>query len=794
MCAQGYIKARTVCGASWLLMCHAVCSGEVPLPAPLQASHSTMETMLYLDLRVNGMSAGHVVPVKQIGDALHVRVGDLQAAGVVTTALPDPGAQWLSLTATAGVEHRYDQNSLLLDITVPPHWLTGQHLEAARSDALRAISSTGLALNYAAHLADGDDRARLGSLWSEWRWFGGGGVLTHSGLHRYVDERDVLGLGGRRHSGYMRFDTSWTYSDEDQLQSWTVGDLVTSAHGWNVPVRIAGIKLSSDFRLRPDLITYPLPEFSGQATMPSTLDLFINGQRVRTEQLRPGPYTITSVPMVTGAGEATLVTTDMLGRQVSTTMPFYASSELLRAGLTDYAVSFGALRRDYGIENFSYGRFAASGSLRHGVTNAVTLEAHGELASMRSGSFGLFGLGTTMSIGTLGTVNGSVSSSVNTDMRGWQYTFGYRYANRGVNFAYQGARSTKHFYSLGTIDLGQQTAQANSDIVTAGISSARMGSLSIGYVRAQPLHEVAARFLTASYVRQLPGGLNLRIGASRDLEHKEDTISAQLLASFGHRGNLTVGAQQGEGASEYFRFSRSVPSEGGLGWNVGHVDAAQTRSRSDASLAWSGRYARAEAGVATNGEQSVQWADLRGSLLVAGNEVFAARQVSDAFVVVSTDGIGDVPVRYENQLIGRTNHRGRLLVPSVTSHYAGRFSIDPTDLPLDISVADTEQRLAVRRRSGALLKFDIRRTRSALIKLIDSQGAEIPVGSVAVVQGSNQARTVGYDGLVYFEDLETALTVRVEQPDGRVCSVAASLPESLTTVTHVGPLVCEAVP
>lgn len=73
-----------------------------------------------------------------------------------------------------------------------------------------------------------------------------------------------------------------------------------------------------------------------------------------------------------------LVTTDALGRQVSTTLPFYVSSDLLKQGLSDGAVTLGSLRRNYGIENFDYGPAAGSGSYRYGVTDWLTLEGHAE--------------------------------------------------------------------------------------------------------------------------------------------------------------------------------------------------------------------------------------------------------------------------------------------------------------------------------------------------------------------------------------------------------------------------------
>ena len=86
------------------------------------------------------------------------------------------------------------------------------------------------------------------------------------------------------------------------------------------------MQLSRDFAVRPDLVTYPLPQFAGEAAVPSSVDLFINGYKSESALLQPGPYTLTNVPFINGAGEAVVVTTDALGRQVSTTVPFYVTS------------------------------------------------------------------------------------------------------------------------------------------------------------------------------------------------------------------------------------------------------------------------------------------------------------------------------------------------------------------------------------------------------------------------------------------------------------------------------------
>lgn len=792
-------RALRIVSGSWLcayglLVCRVAFAADELPPSTRVLNRAPAELTLYLDLTVNGEPAGKIVPVRQIGEDFLVRIEDLRAAGVAVPEAAHVDASWLSLSHTQGVQHRYDANALLLDVTVPANWFAEQRLSANRQSALHAVSHNGLSLNYSAHVSDAGNGATIGALWTELRAFSGAGVLTHTGVHRYIDESGAWSRNGGRQQGYIRFDTAWSVSNEERLHTWTIGDLITSSQSWGTPVRLAGFKFSRDFRLRPDVITYPLPEFSGQASLPSTLDLYINGQRVRSEQLRPGPYTVSSIPFVSGAGEASLVTTDVLGRQVVMTLPFYASSELLRAGLADYSVSFGAMRREYGIENFSYGRFASAASLRYGLTNALTLEGQVELAPTATSSFGMLGLGAVMNVGMLGTVSGSASRSALDDDRGWQWSFGYRYTNRGMSFSYQGTRSTSDFYSLADIaDSGQRGAMS-SDIVTVGWSSGRFGSTSVSYVRLEASGDAPASYLNVSYSKSLSHALNLRIGLSRDLERNEGMFSAHLFTSFGARGNVAIGTEHGDSSREYIRYARSIPSQGGIGWNVGHMSNADGGTRTDASLAFGGRYAHVEAGIAADDAHKIGWADLRGSLLVIGNDLFAARQVSDAFVVVSTNGIEGIPVRYENQLVGYTNRRGRLLVPWVTSHYPAKFSIDPRQLPPEVVLAEAEQRLAVKRRSGAVLSFALDRTRSALIRLVKPDGTVLPVGGQAQERRSGQTGTVGYDGLVYFENLSPHLEIEVRYPDGGGCRAALELESPLEGFEQLGPVTCEDTP
>lgn len=78
-----------------------------------------------------------------------------------------------------------------------------------------------------------------------------------------------------------------------------------------------------------------------------------------------------------------------------------------------------------------------------------------------------------------------------------------------------------------------------------------------------------------------------------------------------------------------------------------------------------------------------RWADLSGSLVWMDNAVFASNRINDAFVLVSTKGYPQVPIRYENQLMGSTDDNGHLLVPGSRpatrrSSRSSRWTFRPT--------------------------------------------------------------------------------------------------------------------
>jgi len=214
----------------------------------------------------------------------------------------------------------------------------------------------------------------------------------------------------------LRLDSTWSYSDPDTLVTYRAGDTISSGLAWTRPIRLGGFQVQRNFALRPDLVTLPLPNVSGSAAVPSTVDVYVNDVRTISQDVSSGPFRISNVPIFNGDGDARVVVRDASGREVETTLPFIVSSKLLREGLVDYSIEAGFPRLDYGSRSDDYSKKpAGSASMRYGLSDRVTLEAHAEGTT----GFGNAGIGAVYGIENIGLLSAAFSGSWRSGSMNW---------------------------------------------------------------------------------------------------------------------------------------------------------------------------------------------------------------------------------------------------------------------------------------------------------------------------------------------------------------------------------------
>lgn len=209
---------------------------------------------------------------------------------------------------------------------------------------------------------------------------------------------------------------------------------------------------------------------------------------------------------------------------------------------------------------------------------------------------------------------------------------------------------------------------------------------------------------------------------------------------------------------------RGAPYEGGWGWE------GQARDDGDGQLAarWRTRAGELWFGVDRVDDRGGAFAQGNGSLVLMDGQGFASRRIGHAFAVVSTNGVGDVPILYENRVAGRTDGRGYLLLSELRGWHRNRIAIDPDGLPADFDVPAIEQMATPADRSGVRVRFDLTAQRQATVLLHDGSNEAVAAGT-RVRRGDGSEAIVGYDGELWLEQYVAGETLRWTRA-GVVCA------------------------
>ncbi|HBS64211.1 MAG TPA: fimbriae usher protein, partial [Stenotrophomonas sp.] len=442
-------------------------SGDALLPAPTPL---TATQTLYLDVTLNRSPRG-LLPFSLDAGRLMAPASTLRQLGFSVR-----GEAPLPLDALGGVVVRYDAalQTLALDAPLSQLTLPTTLLERAAAPTPVASASPGALLNYDVYASHNQDAGNL-ALTTQWRVFGlGRGVLESTQLLRTYQE----GRSGHWRGESVRLDSHWELDFPDSATTLTVGDFFSGFVDWSRPVRMGGVQIGRNYGLQPYRVLTPTPTFLGEAVVPSSVELYVDGLRQYNGEVPVGPFQLAAQPGISGAGNAQVVITDAYGRMQTVDFAFYGAQQLLAKGLTDWSLGVGRMRREYGIHSFAYDTpVLVSGTWRHGVSNRFTAEAHAEggggVANAGAGGWWLLGPG--------GVFNAAYAGSRVNGREGGQWALGYSWNNRRVNVNAATRRTHGDYRDLGALQ--EALPPDVTDQLTLGLTLGRAGAISASYLR-----------------------------------------------------------------------------------------------------------------------------------------------------------------------------------------------------------------------------------------------------------------------------------------------------------------------
>ncbi|NML86812.1 fimbria/pilus outer membrane usher protein [Polaromonas sp.] len=736
-------------------------------------------TDLYLDLSLNGMLRG-LVPFGLRDGELWASAAVLRQLGFV---LPAGNFDQVRVASLPGVQVQFDAGRQSVAITAPlallklPTTVIGETPATAQA----VSTSPGILLNYDLYGTQGSGNTSSLNAFTEIRAFNGSGVLSNTTLMQ-SSRSESAGVQGHT----ARLDTTWSRSFQDELLTLRVGDTLTAALPWSRATRIGGIQLSRNFALQPYKTTAPLPAFIGSATLPSEVELYVNGMRQYRGQVPAGPFQLNTLPNINSTGQAQVVLTDALGRATTLNFSLYDTHQLLAKGLSDWSVDLGAVRQNYGLSSFDYGRDpVASGTWRYGVSDSFTLETHGEATRGLAAA----GAGGAWQLGGLGLLSGAVAQSSHGAGNGTQFNLGYSWQNQHLNFGLDSTRTRGDYRDVASL-YGSATPTGTGRTLV-GYSTENLGSFGATYLYLRYAGQDATRFASAYWFKSLGRSASFNVSLNQNLaKPSERNLFVGVSWALDGGTSISTGLQRDNTRTSYTADAQnSAPSEGGFGWRAG-TRVAEGQNGGQAELNYLGRYGRVATGVSIFGDSRYAYVNASGGLVFMGGQPFASRRIDSAFAVVSTDGVAGVPVMLENRKIGLTDSKGMLLVVPLNAYQNNQLAIDPMQLPASLRLTSTKMMATPSDRAGTLVRFGITPIRAASILLVDAANQPMPVGSLVRVNGQGgEPALVGFDGVVYLDTLDTHNVLNVVTPDG-ACRVSFDYLKDGEGIPEIGPLRC----
>lgn len=693
---------------------------------------------LYLDKRPLGTVQMLMMPDPQ---ASYVQVGPLLA--MLKNLVPADRLKALLAAATrgflnlkdgakGGVELHFDERLAALVVTIPSESkmrrsLTLRGSSTASNKTITAPSPVSAYLNVFGAQDFVDSGLPAQDMGRQPFRTSVDGALNMSG---WVLESSGNYLEGDPHS-WQRNDTRLVHDLPDSMMRTAMGDLSYPIEGFQSFQPMLGLTLARDFDLQPYRVSEPTGQTSFFLNSPSRVDIYVNDRKVQTLQLNSGPYNISEFPVVNGSNNVKLVITDATGRVEIKDVDIVSDSNLLAAGLGQFAYNVGFVSSTADRQqHYDFGQPVLSVFHRYGFTDSLTLGANMQADVSQQ----MAGFDTTMGTawGVLRTDLGG--SHLGSGKNGVAWQIQYQIVDRGdvgADLSFDGTKNftmladyrSRNFAPLGLL-LPDNTSSYQ---VTARYSQQLSPTVNAGVGTSYEVGRSGQRDdsdYTLSLDKQFSAGIHVNV-----------TLERRTVGGYGVFANLswTPWNSRHSVNSSYDSFSKTARVD----WDYAQENqsdslsasagAVRTEDRYDASgsITYYGERGQASAShdVVTpygsgNGQlsaiESVTELRFASAIVYSGGHVALSRPVRDSFAIFAPDpSIEDYPIGINPQLRpggergyeAATDGWGPAVLPDLTPYLYRTVRVDASKLPPGYDAGDSTYTFFPTYRSGTFVRL-----------------------------------------------------------------------------------------
>lgn len=748
---------------------------------------NAQNTDVLLPLTLNTLPRGDVFARLRNGDVL-LRVSDLEQAGlsgmlwerILTFSRlrgieRADGADLISLTSIAPwLTFTLDEVNLTLSVTADPRLFGQVALTASGARPANIIHSrdTSTFFNYALTSRAFEDLGIFAETGTSIR-----GNLLFNSFSRLPGGDVVRGI------------SSFTLDEREQLRRWVAGDAVAApADDLAGSALIGGLTVSKNYGLDPYFVRFPALSVRGTAITPANVEVYVNGVLVSQRAVPPGQFELGNLPATAGAGTMQVVIRDVYGREQVIASPYYYSTAVLARGLSEYTYSAGFVRENFGTESFDYGDPAILAFHRRGWTDTITAGGRVE------GSRDLWSGGTTFGFRSrFGDFDLGLGASRADGSSGTAAQFGYQYLARSYSF---GGRVRKQSRDYANLSMRPDQDRPLLDALLFASIPVGRGSVSVQWTSADMRDATDSGRLTLLTNFSLTRTVNMFLSVAGVEEGSERRGEYFAGLSFYLGGNTSANLAVARQASEdqiLVEFQKPLPLGTGYGFRF-QGRLAEGRESGASAVQYQTSFGRYEVDFDPFGNDQDPIISAAGGMVYQAGALLLTRPVQESFALVRVPGVSNVRVFASNQLIGRTDARGNLLVPNLLPYYGNPLRISDQDIPLSYEVRAVEKTVAPPNRGGALVVFPVSPIRSigGSVMIRTSTGEVAPsYGQLSVAgEGQTFVSPLGRSGEFYLENVPAGTyDATVDFESGR-CLFRLQVPGGDQPVVDLGRLVC----
>jgi outer membrane usher protein len=180
---------------------------------------------------------------------------------------------------------------------------------------------------------------------------------------------------------------------------------------------------------------------------------------------------------------------------------------------------------------------------------------------------------------------------------------------------------------------------------------------------------------------------------------------------------------------------------------------------------------------------------VNGTVGLLEREFFISRQVnSSSFAVVKTEGLKDIKIYSQNNMVAITNKKGTAAFP-IRAYEKTKIEIKDNEIPLEATAEVLEMNPVAYARSGILVKFPIKMSKNALVRIHLPNDTPIPAGATVTIASSKENYIAGRNGEVYLTNLSQKNQLTVSWLENR-CELNLEIDMAQQQEQVIGPVKC----